>query len=606
MCTHVMSVLSVFVIVTTTLAHAQQPSDEVVRQAHSLREEGRAAEAEAMLRKALEASPEDPALLAELGEALVDVGREDEALSCYERLVSIRPDDINARMRLADLYLFRDHPDAALAHYMNVLNAKPNDPGVRRKVADILIAMDRNADAIPHLIAYLEAVPGDIETIHTLYKLYLWTDQQARAIETLKSLFEQNPQDLEIARELAERYVDMADEKNAIAIYERILKHHPNDAASLRALGELYEWNDAPRKALDLYEAYLAIEPFDAEIRGRAMQIAVDLGLGNRAKHHAEVLGMADPRSRELSRSIMLVDTGFGTAIGAEYTFFSDSNDFYHHVVGPRFRYAINDNVGVGARYAFHLLEGPLGNVTQQVMGHQGELFADARLSWEVLLEGSVSVTWYDLNWTSVNAFVAATKDFAEGFVRIFAERSDWLTTNNDVDKRVVANGAGLSFMWDFWSPMYLTLSGEYNYLESTGNDNHRGLIEGGLGVVAYENPRVEVAYEYSIEMYHLTNQADFTYFVREHYQMHGPMVSIRHPVTHWFLYAADLHLWHAIEDSSASAPTLLLTYGAELVLRPELSHLINLAYHRTDTIVGTSSTVYRENVLMASYTYEF
>jgi tetratricopeptide (TPR) repeat protein len=579
---------------------------EVVAKAHALRDDGRPAEAETVLRAALEAAPEDVPLLAELGEALSDQGRDDEAIQSYEKIVSVDPDAVGPRLRLADLYLYTDRPDAALEHYLQVQAARPGDPALRRKVADILLSMDRTADAVPHLVAYLDAVPGDIEARRTLYKAYLWTDQTAQAIETLKTIVDTHPEDLDASRELAERYVDQSDEASAIALYERILEARPDDAVSRRALGELYEWNDAPSKALDQYEAFLQTTPYDSEIRGRAMQLAVDLGLGGRAKRHAEVLGMADPRSRDLARDLMLVDTGFGTSLAAEYWFFSDSDDFFHHAVGPRFRYGFGDEYGVGAKYTFHWLNGPDAGASPVIMGHQGELFADARLPWDILLEGAVAVTWYDTNWTSINALLSLTKDFADGSIRLFGERIDWLTTAGDVRNEVVGNGAGLELGWEFWYPLFVTVGGEYTYLQSPSlGGNHRGLVEGGFGVIAYPNPRIEVAYQYNIEMYDRTDPT-FSYFARDHYQSHGPMASIRHPVTHWFLYGADLHLWHVVEDSTSTHPTLLLTYGAELVFRPGVQHLIRAAYHRTDTLSGFASSVYRENVLTASYTFEF
>ena len=591
---------------------------EAVRRAHTLRDEGHAGEAEPLLRTVVEQAPDNLPALVELAETLTDLDRDDDAMHLYERIVAMQPDDATTRMRLADFYLFKDQPDAALGHYMVVLNARPNDPSLHQKVAQILMAMDRTADAVPHLKAYCDAVPGDVDARKELYKAYLWTDDVASAMAMLRQIVAEHPEDLDSTRELAERMVDKSDEKGAIELYERLVERNPTDSPARRELGELYEWNDAPRKALDQYEAYLELKPFDSEIRGRALQLSVDLGLGNRAKSHADVLGVADPRSRELSRQMMLVETGLGTSLGAEYAFFNNNNQFFHHEVGPRFRYGIGEDIGVGARYAFHLVKGPQsyvtpaveppgGPATGQAMGHTGEVFADFRLPWDLLLQAGVAVTWWDTHWTSVGALLALTKDFGEASITLSGQRAEYLTTFGDLDFKVMGNTAALDVAWEFWYPMFVTLGGEYTYLQASGLPaNHRLMGQVGLGVVAYDDPRVEVAYEYDIEAFTKTSPDQFSYFVRNHYQRHGPAISLRHPVLHWLLYGFDVHLWHIPEDSTSTFPTMQLTYGAELVMRPGGDNLIKLAYHRTDTIVGYSSSLYNENVLTVSYTYEF
>ncbi|NOZ00825.1 MAG: hypothetical protein GXP54_02920, partial [Deltaproteobacteria bacterium] len=166
---------------------------------------------------------------------------------------------------------------------------------------------------------------------------------------------------------------------------------------------------------------------------------------------------------------------------------------------------------------------------------------------------------------------------------------------------KVVANTAGLELYIVPIEKLFISLSGEYSWLNSAArlNDNNRIFGEAAIGYVIFDLPRLEATYTYSIE--HFTDRSSRNYFNPAHYQTHGPGLVFRHPVTTWFIYGLDLHLMHAVNDSS-----LLLTYGANIGFHPGGSHHFTISYLRTDTIYGTTSSLFSENVLRAAYTYEF
>lgn len=586
-------------------ATAQEGAIPVVDRARGLRDAGDPAQAEALLREAAAADPSNAAVFLEWSRALADLGREEEALRACERAVALRPDDADARLWLAELYLRRDQPDSALEHYLVVARERPQDLAVRRRVAQVLVWLDRNEEAIPHLEAYVAAVPGDLEGLKTLYRLYLWTDRTDEALAALERVVVLDPSDREAALELARRNVDLDRLPRAIEVYEHLRERDPTDADAPCALGSLYEWTDAPRKALDAYEACLALRPFDSEARARALSLSLELGHGREARTHARILGLSGSAWDEAARRTLLESAGVGTALGVDFLWFNDRLGFDHVATGPWGSVGLGDDVTLGARYRFHWLrghpdlDGNLPEVTR--IGHEAGLFGEVKVADGWTLDLSAWVTHYDSPWTSFNARVEQRADFDRVSWSVFGERADNLTTAGAVEDRVVLNTGGLTLSWNPWRGLFFDLAGEGSYLNPDGNVRVYGW--GAAGYVILEMPRLEASYTYSIEHFrdHLEGGAIRSYFNPRAYQTHGPSASFRHPVAMWFLYGLDLRLWHAVSDDA-----LLATYGALVGFRPGDRHSLDLAFHRTDTLVGTAGALYQENVLTASYVFEF
>lgn len=590
--------------------------DEAVRTARQLISDGKPADAEQILLELNRTNPDNPAVLGALAEAIHEQNRTVEAVRLYERVVALDPEGLEARLRLADFYIWTEQPDSALEHYMVAQKSRPNDPALLQKIAQLLLAMDRTEESIPYLEGTLSALPGDAATMKSLYEAYLWTDRPTKALGLLEQMVEQRPGDIRLARELAERYLDGEEEAKARAVYERILETHPEDTESLHALGQLYEWDDRPRAALKQYERYLEFKPFDSEVRARALSLSMDLGFGRRAKSHAGILGAADPRFDDLARRALLVDPSIGSAIGTEYIWFSEVQGFNHHAWRIWGAVGINEYVTLGAFYRFHWFLGPddLQNAStspdQDIYGHQPGLFGTFKLPGQWTLGWNMSVLKYHefASWTSiVNARLEARKDFGIVSLALFVERADLHSWVGAVADKVTANTGGFELYIVPVERFFIALSAEYSWLNSGAqlDENHRIFGEAAGGYVIFDLPRFEATYTYAIE--HFTRNHDTVaystkdYFNPNAYQTHGPGLVFRHPVNTWFIYGLDLHLMHAVNDSS-----LLLTYGAMLGFHPGERHHLELSYLRTDTVYGTTTSLYSENILRAAYTFEF
>jgi protein O-GlcNAc transferase len=102
--------------------HAQQ----LVEQAHLLRQQGRLVEALDRFKQAVAAAPERAEWLNELGNLHQDLGDQDSALTCYRRAVAAQPGLLPAHQNLGYLLFNHGQPREALAHYEAAQRLQPS------------------------------------------------------------------------------------------------------------------------------------------------------------------------------------------------------------------------------------------------------------------------------------------------------------------------------------------------------------------------------------------------------------------------------------------------------------------------------------------------
>jgi Flp pilus assembly protein TadD len=164
-----------------------------------LRAEGRAAEAESLLRAALETAPEDGTILNELGSVLAQQGRREEARNAFERSMAASPEAPEPRRNLAVLL---GPPDAERL----LREAIAREPGyalARIDLARILAETGRLREGGEEIEAALRLGPGDPEAIFLAARI---ADLEGRR-EAARGLYERflavAPEELAGPRKLA-------------------------------------------------------------------------------------------------------------------------------------------------------------------------------------------------------------------------------------------------------------------------------------------------------------------------------------------------------------------------------------------------------------------
>ncbi|NWG32132.1 MAG: tetratricopeptide repeat protein [Rhodocyclaceae bacterium] len=118
---------------------------------------GRPDAGEQCLRQAVEAEPESPRLLNDLGEALRLQGKKAEARAVYDEALRLDPEDAQLHNNLGAL-LLEDDPESARQHFLDAIRLAPEDPHAYNNLGVLLEHQGRHADA---LACYEAAVTVD-------------------------------------------------------------------------------------------------------------------------------------------------------------------------------------------------------------------------------------------------------------------------------------------------------------------------------------------------------------------------------------------------------------------------------------------------------------
>jgi cytochrome c-type biogenesis protein CcmH/NrfG len=76
----------------------------------------------------LKSNPNDPALLANLGNIYYDTQQYKEAIDYYQRSLKIQPQNASTRTDMATAYWYLHDPDSAIAEFNKALTYDPNQP----------------------------------------------------------------------------------------------------------------------------------------------------------------------------------------------------------------------------------------------------------------------------------------------------------------------------------------------------------------------------------------------------------------------------------------------------------------------------------------------
>jgi tetratricopeptide (TPR) repeat protein len=141
-------------------ARAQGPDlAQKNRAASAAMSAGRYDEAARIYREMLDAIPDEPGLLMNLGMALAMSGEEAEAVAPLERAVTRNPKLLPAHLFLGSSYIALGQFAKALAPLQRVVAAQPADVEGRRMLAHAYVALGRPAEAVPHLRRITELQP---------------------------------------------------------------------------------------------------------------------------------------------------------------------------------------------------------------------------------------------------------------------------------------------------------------------------------------------------------------------------------------------------------------------------------------------------------------
>lgn len=261
----------------------------------ALRDRGRAADAERVLRDALSQRPKQPALLLELGNVLADLGRGQEAIVSLEQALQVQPGYLLARFNLGNMLreagrlddavaayesALRLRPDYAEAHYnlgitlqnlqqyaraiaayRRAAELRPNHVGTFFNLGGALRSQGRLEDAAAAFRRAAALKPGYAEAHNNLGNTLRELRRLDEAAQAYRAALAARPDHdaarLSLALVLREqRKSDEAEQHLRV-----FLQRTPDDLVALEVLAELLRLSNRSAEARVLYEAILARQP---------------------------------------------------------------------------------------------------------------------------------------------------------------------------------------------------------------------------------------------------------------------------------------------------------------------------------------------------------
>jgi Flp pilus assembly protein TadD/arylsulfatase A-like enzyme len=262
--------------------------------------QGRRAEAEREFRQALEADPDQPVVLVNLGMLLRLDRRDDEARKILGKAVAYSATRRSAGQQLAQLSLEQGDLDGAERYVRMVL---AEEPGAAEAVNTLGLVLQKRGRSSEARAAYLESAELDANAAEPRTNLGNLARAAGRFDEAedwyLKAI-EADPYFMGAYNTLALVYQDRRDMKRAIDLYDRALSKSPNHPIVLNNLGSLYYATGERDRAREMWQRAAAADPrYPSPLNNLA---GLELGEGN--------LDEADT----LLRKALALDPGYGDA----------------------------------------------------------------------------------------------------------------------------------------------------------------------------------------------------------------------------------------------------------------------------------------------------
>ena len=264
--------------------------------------QGRAEEAEALLRRAAATAPGSPEALGNLGAALQALGRHEEAATQYEAALARRPAMLDARFGLAACLQACGRHEAASACYETILAAEPAHPEANYGLATLLARLGRGEEASARYRAALAADPDFAEASFGLGTLLARDGALEEAVGCFRRALDVDPDYTEARAALGVALARRDRDDEAMAAFGAVLAAEPGHAEAHNGMGMVLERKLRHAEAMTHYAAVLAAEPG---------QVHAMAGMANAMKstgHHGEALALA--------RRVLALRPNFAPAAG--------------------------------------------------------------------------------------------------------------------------------------------------------------------------------------------------------------------------------------------------------------------------------------------------
>jgi tetratricopeptide (TPR) repeat protein len=237
------------------------PTMAVAARASALLSLGRPQEAEQMVRDALQAEPDDAALLTVLARALLDQDRYSEAGEAATRIVAADPENVAGLSCLAAAAAGQRRNAKALAVVARAVQLAPNTADLHRQHAEILLANNRRAQSLTAARRARSLAPHSASIAAVLGRILLANGQVEQARAEIDRALSLDPEDARAHRAAGLFELQRGGTAESIKRYRESLRLNPADKAARRGLATALKSRNPVFRWLMLFELWLASLP---------------------------------------------------------------------------------------------------------------------------------------------------------------------------------------------------------------------------------------------------------------------------------------------------------------------------------------------------------
>lgn len=209
-----------------------EPSALAQQELHTLYQQHRDQEAEALARELIAKFPDHGLARKILGAALHRLGRFKESLLAHQATVQYRPGDFEAHFNLACELHQQGFLDDAVTSYVAALGLQPNNPNAYNNLGNIFKTMGLNADAELYCRQALALQPDMAKAHNNLGNALHAQGKHTEAAASYREALALHPDWAEALNNLAIVLKDMGDSQAAQVAYRAALQLKPDWAAA--------------------------------------------------------------------------------------------------------------------------------------------------------------------------------------------------------------------------------------------------------------------------------------------------------------------------------------------------------------------------------------
>lgn len=270
---------------------------------------------EAVLKKAVEAHPQDLDLLNSLAMAYIRIGNQSKAESVFRSILVIEPSVYDHHLKLALFFDQQRQYDKAEATLREALRLDPDSEQRHLALADYLAGRRNMATAETVLTAAHRALPHAVNVQFALGRLYEIHQQPGKARATYEDILDHNrskPAGGSAKVKLAA--LDWAEGKQDAATQQlqEVLHDNPRASDALMLEGRIALQHGAGREAVQAFRTILKDQPEQAEAYAFLGQAHLMLEEANLARENLEKAVALSPNLYQAHLALAILDASSG------------------------------------------------------------------------------------------------------------------------------------------------------------------------------------------------------------------------------------------------------------------------------------------------------